>query len=61
MFIVRVGVANKVAQMSGGGLPGTYILQQFHLHWGGVNGDPGSEHTVDGIQHPGEVRLQLPG
>jgi carbonic anhydrase len=30
-----------VAQMAGGGLPGSFSLAQIHFHWG-------SEHTMDG-------------
>ena len=61
MFSVQVTPGSKTAHMSGGGLPDTYYLQQLHFHWGGVNGDLGSEHTVDGKHYPVEVRLRSRG
>lgn len=33
-----------------------YKLQQWHCHWGAVNGE-GSEHTVDGRSFSGELHL----
>ena len=41
--------------VSGGGLPGTYILEQFHFHWG-VNDSEGSEHRIDSRVYAMEVR-----
>ena len=35
---------------------GTYILQQFHMHWGNRTG-VGSEHRIDGIQQEMEVHF----
>ena len=35
------------ASISGGPLSESYILNQFHLHWGSQR-DQGSEHTIDG-------------
>ena len=35
------------ARISGGPLNNSYILNQFHLHWGSTNGQ-GSEHTLNG-------------
>ena len=40
--------------LSGGGLPGTYKLVQFHFHWG-KSDDHGSEHFIDGKKYPLEV------
>ncbi|XP_044227615.1 carbonic anhydrase 4a [Thunnus albacares] len=45
-----------VAIISGGGLPTSYKAVQFHLHWG-INGGPGSEHTIDGEQYPMELHI----
>ncbi|KAG7516104.1 carbonic anhydrase 4-like [Solea senegalensis] len=42
--------------ISGGGLPDSYKAVQFHFHWG-INGGPGSEHTIDGEQYPMEVHI----
>ncbi|CAH1232763.1 CA12 [Branchiostoma lanceolatum] len=37
-------------QISGGGLPGTYNVLQFHFHWG-------SEHTVNGKRYDAEMHV----
>ncbi|KAM9331722.1 carbonic anhydrase 4a [Pholidichthys leucotaenia] len=52
---VQVGVPIP-CNISGGGLPATYKAVQFHLHWG-LNGGPGSEHTVDGERYPMELHI----
>ncbi len=44
------------AQVSGGGLPGTFALAQVHFHWG-ARDDSGSEHTLDGAPRPIEAHL----
>jgi len=49
-----VSVNVKDITISGGGLPGTYVLEQVHLHWG-ENDDTGSEHRVDAAAHTVEV------
>lgn len=36
--------------MEGGGLPGKFVLDQMHFHWG-------SEHTVDGRRYPLELHM----
>ncbi|KAM4620380.1 carbonic anhydrase IV c [Polymixia lowei] len=43
-------------RLTGGALPGNYRAIQFHLHWG-VNGRPGSEHTIDGERFPMEMHI----
>ena len=35
---------------------GTYVLQQFHLHWGEGKGD-GSEHRIGGSQYDAEIHF----
>lgn len=42
--------------MSGGGLPDTFYLVQFHFHWG-YNAFQGSEHTINGRKYPLEVHF----
>jgi len=42
-------------EVSGGGLQGDYVAQQFHFHWGAVD-SRGSEHAVNGRHFPMEVR-----
>lgn len=44
--------------LTGGPISGTYRLKQFHFHWG-ASDDRGSEHTVNGIKFPCEVRKLL--
>ena len=51
---LKISFDSNVYNVSGGGLIGTYITFQFHLHWGSSN-DKGSEHTVDGMMYPAEV------
>ena len=41
-------------KIKGGNLAAQYKAIQLHLHWG-VDGGPGSEHTIDGEQFPMEV------
>ena len=41
--------------IEGGGLPGIYRAVQIHFHWG-RDDEQGSEHTVDGVKYPMEVR-----
>ncbi|KAJ4935119.1 hypothetical protein JOQ06_016655 [Pogonophryne albipinna] len=40
-------------KIKGGNLAAQYKAIQLHLHWG-VDGGPGSEHTIDGEQFPME-------
>ncbi|XP_056140291.1 carbonic anhydrase IV c [Lampris incognitus] len=49
-------VLPQSVRLGGGALPGQYRALQFHLHWG-VNGRPGSEHTVDGERFPMELHI----
>ncbi|XP_078456154.1 carbonic anhydrase 14-like [Lampetra fluviatilis] len=44
-------------EMSGGGLPWRYEAVQFHLHWGSVGRQRGSEHYVDGVQYAAEIHI----
>ncbi|GAU88508.1 hypothetical protein RvY_01195 [Ramazzottius varieornatus] len=43
-------------QLQGGNLPGKYIFEQMHFHWGS-NATLGSEHLVDQKSFPLEVHL----
>lgn len=43
-------------KLSGGGLPGRYICQQFHFHWGSETND-GAEHLVAKKRHFGEIHF----
>lgn len=40
--------------ISGGGLSGKYIIEQFHFHWGNTSIE-GSEHTINGSSYSLEV------
>ncbi|KAI4814902.1 hypothetical protein KUCAC02_005078 [Chaenocephalus aceratus] len=42
--------------IKGGNLATQYKAIQLHLHWG-VDGGPGSEHTIDGEQFPMEMHI----
>ncbi|CAG0902914.1 unnamed protein product, partial [Cyprideis torosa] len=42
--------ASHRPSVAGGGLPGRYILEHIHVHWGRV-GEGGSEHTVNGERY----------
>ena len=44
------------ARISGGPLSDSYLLNQFHIHWGSEKGR-GSEHTLDGEQFDAEIHL----
>jgi len=44
--------------VSSGGLPGTYIVEQFHFHWALVNG-MGSEHKSNGKQFELEMHIVM--
>ncbi|CAH1968354.1 unnamed protein product [Acanthoscelides obtectus] len=52
----KVHVNGKGSELAGGPLEGTYVLEQFHCHWGEKD-DEGSEHTIDGQRFAGEVRI----
>jgi carbonic anhydrase len=49
-------VTSPSASVTGGGLAGKYILEQFHVHWGKTNA-VGSEHTLNGKQFPMEIHF----
>ncbi|CAG0900313.1 unnamed protein product [Darwinula stevensoni] len=49
-------VASEVPKISGGGLPGEYVLDQLRFHWGST-GDRGSEHTLYGARFPMEMHM----
>ena len=44
------------AEISGGGLNGTYAFAQLHFHWGS-NSKKGSEHTITGKRFAMEAHL----
>ena len=49
----------KHYSISGGGLGGTYYLDQFHFHWGASDAH-GSEHTIDSSPYSMEVTAWYP-
>lgn len=53
---VQVDLNVKSAQIRGGGLPGVYVAEQFHFHWGATD-ERGSEHDVNGKHFPMEMHL----
>lgn len=53
----RVDENGYDSELKGGPLNNdVYKLQQWHCHWGALNGE-GSEHTVDGRSFSGELHL----
>ncbi|XP_050294874.1 carbonic anhydrase 13 isoform X2 [Anthonomus grandis grandis] len=52
----KVSVDGRGSELSGGPLEGTYVLEQFHCHWGKTNNE-GSEHTINGKKFAGELHL----
>ncbi|XP_045171211.2 carbonic anhydrase-like [Mercenaria mercenaria] len=53
---VQVDLNEKNSEISGGGLPGTFVAEQFHFHWGATD-ERGSEHDVNGVHFPMEMHL----
>jgi carbonic anhydrase len=51
---VQVTVNDPTITLTKSGLNGTYVLEQFHFHWGNANNN-GSEHSVNGVFYPLEV------
>jgi carbonic anhydrase len=47
-FSVQINVGRHI--LFGGGLPGTFLLDQMHFHWG-------SEHTLNGRRYGLELHL----
>ncbi|XP_066519582.1 carbonic anhydrase 4-like [Hoplias malabaricus] len=54
---VKVSLDDSKVNVSGGGLPGVYVSEQFHIHWGNGSSSAGSEHTVDGKQYAMELHI----
>jgi len=52
---VEVLNSDSSVSMTEGGFQTRYALEQFHFHWGPDN-SVGSEHTVNGLAYPLEVR-----
>ena len=46
---------NTSLDITGGPTRDEYQFLQFHMHWGS-NDNEGSEHVIDGIRLPAEVR-----
>jgi carbonic anhydrase len=53
---VTINVNVKTISLKNSQLNGTYVLEQFHFHWG-VNDNNGSEHSVNGQFHPLEIHF----
>lgn len=51
---VQVDMEDHTIKVTGGGLPGTYIVDQFHFHWGSDD-TRGSEHEINGKHFAMEV------
>lgn len=53
---VRVDLRSEASRISGGGLPSTFVAEQFHFHWGAVDAR-GSEHSLNGQLFPMEMHI----
>lgn len=54
---LRTNIVNSKSYITGGPCRGyTYVLEQFHIHWGESDSN-GSEHFVNGIPYAAEVHL----
>ncbi|XP_066443457.1 carbonic anhydrase 4 [Eleutherodactylus coqui] len=54
---VELTLADQEAiQITGGGLPGTYVATQLHFHWGNES-KSGSEHYLNGEQYAMELHI----
>ncbi|XP_053376535.1 carbonic anhydrase 2-like [Mercenaria mercenaria] len=53
---VKVSLNENYNEITGSGLPGTFVASQFHFHWGAVD-ERGSEHDVNGVHFPMEMHL----
>lgn len=51
---VVIDVEHRKPELIGGGISGTFMLKEFHFHWGSTI-RRGSEHRIDGRQYPMEV------
>ncbi|KAI1702458.1 eukaryotic-type carbonic anhydrase domain-containing protein [Ditylenchus destructor] len=49
-------IKDKAPYIYGGGLPGKYLLNQFHFHWS-KHFNNGSEHVVNSVQYPVEIHM----
>ncbi|KFB37844.1 AGAP004895-PA-like protein [Anopheles sinensis] len=47
---VQVNNADPAVSLQGGGLPGRFVLDQMHFHWG-------SEHTIAGVRYGLELHM----
>ncbi|VDI41514.1 carbonic anhydrase [Mytilus galloprovincialis] len=55
---IQVNLQGHDIKVTGGSLPGTYKVEQFHFHWG-PNNNVGSEHTYDGKQVTAELHIVM--
>ncbi|KAL4223216.1 carbonic anhydrase [Mactra antiquata] len=53
---VKVTLNDKKNQIKGGGLPGVFVAEQFHFHWGATD-SRGSEHSLNGNHFPMEMHV----
>lgn len=53
---VQINVNTKTISLTNSRLNGTYVLEQFHFHWGAFDNN-GSEHSIDGQFHSSEMHM----
>ncbi|CAC5405231.1 CA [Mytilus coruscus] len=55
---VQVGLKGHGLEVCGGGLPGTYVVEQFYFHWGSED-KRGSEHEINGKHFSMEMHVVM--
>ncbi|KAL3890640.1 hypothetical protein ACJMK2_002921 [Sinanodonta woodiana] len=55
-YTIQVNIKGRSIYITDGSIPGTYIAEQFHFHWGRVD-QRGSEHDIDGMYFPMEMHI----
>ncbi|CAC5405232.1 CA [Mytilus coruscus] len=55
---VQVGLKGHGLEVCDGGLPGTYVVEQFHFHWGSED-TRGSEHEINGKHFSMEMHVVM--
>lgn len=51
LFLVQIDIApDQEYVLTGGGLPGAYVMDQMHFHWG-------SEHLINGQRYLIKIKI----
>ncbi|CAG2217429.1 CA [Mytilus edulis] len=55
---LQLGLKGHGLEVSSGGLPGTYVVEQFNIHWGSKD-KRGSEHEINGQHFSMEMHVVM--